>query len=118
MSCENKRERGDNNEGDVIPLQFLGVEDVDVSQMSSNELLLHVLMNLGNEDEEIEGGYAVRHGRDPVFDLLFATQDWMTMTSRNKFDIFTAAFPALWPYGEGRWDVDSQGQKVSITEYV
>ena len=75
-------------------------------------------MNLRNEDEEIEGDYAVRHGRDPVFDLPIATQDQMTMTSCDKFNIFAAAFPALWPYGEGRWDVDSRGQKVSFMEYV
>lgn len=53
---------GDKSQGDVIPLQFLGTEDVDVSRLSSNELLLHALTNLGNDDSERVGGYAVRHG--------------------------------------------------------
>jgi hypothetical protein len=99
-------------------LQFLGVEDVDVDRLSSNELFLHALVNLKNDDETIEGGYAVRHGKDPVFDLPIAAQDRRSMTFSDKFDVFAAAFPMLWPYGEGRWDIVNRPRKLSFMEYV
>lgn len=44
---------------DVIPLQFVSVEDVDCSQLSSNELLLHAMTNIKNDNHDMEGGYAV-----------------------------------------------------------
>ena len=56
-------------------LQFLGVEDIDVNQLLSNELFLHVLVNLKNDDKNIEGGYEVWFGKDPVFDLPIAIQE-------------------------------------------
>lgn len=40
-----------------------------MTRLSSNEVLLHALANLGNDDPEREGGYAVRHAQVPVFDL-------------------------------------------------
>ena len=88
------------DEGDVIPLRFLGVEDVDVTQLSSNELFLHALTNLKGEDD-VEGGYAVRHGNAPVFDLPIAMEDRQSTSFINKYDLFAAAYPMLWPYGEG-----------------
>jgi hypothetical protein len=106
------------SEGDVIPLQFLGVEDVDVSQLSSNELFVQALANLKDEEDGVEGGYAVIHGNVPVFDLPIASGDRESTTFVNKYDIFAAAFPILWPYGEGRWDVIHRRQKVNFTEYV
>lgn len=93
--------------GEVIPLQFVGVEDVDLNQLSSNELLLHALANLRSSDSE-EGGYAVRHGRVPIFNLPIVSQDCQSTTFNNDFDVFAAAFPVLWLYGEGRWDARDQ----------
>lgn len=101
--------RDDEGHGDVIPLHFLHVEDVDVSQLSSNELLLLALANLGCEDAEREGGYAVRHGRIPVFDLPIPI---------NRFDALAAVFPVLWPYVEGQWNVTGRRRKLSFTVYV
>jgi hypothetical protein len=103
---------GDEEPG-VIPLQFLGVEDVDVSQLSSNEVLLHALANLGKENEEGEGGYAVRYGKVPVFDLPILEGDRCSTVFSSKFDALAVAFPLLWPYGEGRWDVDDRPEKLS-----
>jgi hypothetical protein len=107
----------DMDEGDVIPLQFLGVEDVDVSQLSSNKPFLHALTNLKSQ-EDVEGGYAIRHGNAPVFDLPIAIEDRQSSSFVNKYDLFAAAYPMLWPYGEGRWDVVGRREKVSYTEYV
>lgn len=104
--------------GDVIPLQYLGVEDVDVNQLSSNELLLHALTNLGKNDSKAEGGYAVRHGRIPIFDLPIPVQDQKSTSFNNKFDVFAAAFPILWPYGEGKWDDPCRRRKLTFNEYV
>ena len=81
------------------------MEDVDVSKVSTNKLLLHALVNLKNENPEVEGGYAVRHGRVPVFDLPIAAEERESRLFSNKFDVLAAAFPVLWPYREGRWDV-------------
>jgi Helitron helicase-like domain at N-terminus len=104
--------------GDVIPLQFLGVHDVDVNQLSSNEILLHALVNLRNEDPDMEGGYAVRHGSVPIFDLPISSEARQSTIFHNKFDVLAAAFPLLWPYGEGRWDILDRQRKLSFTEYV
>jgi hypothetical protein len=108
---------GETDEGDVIPLQFLSVEDVDVGQLSTNELFVHALMNLEGE-EGVEGGYAVRHGNVPIFDLPIPIEDRQSTSAINKYDLFAAAYPMLWPYGRGRWDVIGRREKVSYTEYV
>lgn len=109
---------GDYNEGDVIPLQFLGVEDVDVGQLSSKELFSHALMNLKNDDGQVEGGYAIRHGNPPVFDLPIAIEHRQLGAFTNKYDLFAAAYPILWPYGKGRWDIIGRREKLSYVEYV
>ena len=109
---------GGYNEGDVIPLRFLGVEDVDVSKLSAKELFLHALTNLKNGDEQAEGGYAIRHGNPPVFDLPIAIEHRQSAAFSNKYDLFAAAYPILWPYGKGRWDVIGRREKLSYSEYV
>jgi hypothetical protein len=108
----------DDLEGHVIPLQFLSVEDIDFTQLSLNELLLHAMSNLSNEDPDVEGGYAIRHARNPVFDLPISTMERRSTMFTDKFDAFAAAYPVLWPYGEGRWDIIDRRQKLSFTEYV
>jgi thiaminase len=60
----------------------------------------------------------VRHGKTPIFDLPIASQDVRSSVFSNKFDALAAAFPILWPYGEGRWDITDHQRKLSFTEYV
>lgn len=73
-------------DGDVIPLQYLGSCSTELSNATAEETMLFALANLGGE-----GGYAVRHGQ-PVsqFGLL-----------SSGVDVLGGAFPCLWPYGEG-----------------
>ena len=61
--------------GDVISLQFLGVEDVNVDLLTSDELILYALANLKSDCLDGEGGYAIQYGRSPIFDLLIESQD-------------------------------------------
>ena len=54
-------------EPDVIPLQVSGTIDTDLSKVTASELMAWGLPNLWKQDEE--GGYAVRHGRQPVNEM-------------------------------------------------
>lgn len=47
----------------VIPLQSLGAIDLDLNNVSPNDLMMWALANSSGEKE---GGYLNRHGRDPV----------------------------------------------------
>lgn len=53
--------------GDVIPMQYLGVIDTELSEISTQEVLDNALINLWSEDKE--GGYFIRHARHPAGDL-------------------------------------------------
>lgn len=79
---------------DVVPLQATGVIDIDLTKVSSDELMLWGLANLTEEDKE--GAYAVRHGRQPVHD--FTSKQSSTQGVDNLFE---KAFPCLFPYGQG-----------------
>ena len=46
------------DEGTVIPLQFLGVSDKDQEGISLDERMKFALANM----EDKEGGYVIRHG--------------------------------------------------------
>ena len=42
---------------DVVPLQYLGSAESELSAASTQDLLMHALANMSDE-----GGYAIRHG--------------------------------------------------------
>jgi hypothetical protein len=96
----------------VIPLQFLGVTDPDFSNVSTNELMTYALCNLDNSQDRNEGGYAVRHSRRPVPD--FGQSLPGQKEHRNPL---MAAYPLLWPYGEGGIESDRE-IKVSFNDHV
>ena len=48
--------------GDVIPLQYRGIEDNDFNELTPNQLLLHAIANMKVSNPTVEGGYTVRHG--------------------------------------------------------
>lgn len=54
-------------DGYVIPLQFLGVSDTDLDQLSLDERMKYALANMNNKD--LEGEYIVRHSLNPMSDF-------------------------------------------------
>ena len=82
---------------DVIPLQVSGSVDCDLSNLTANELMTWGLMNMWKEG--CEGGYAVRHSRQPVSDFPSVGDDNHCPTDQHNF--FEKAFPCLYPYGRG-----------------
>ena len=82
----------------MIPLQISGSVDCDLSNVTANELMKWGLTNLWKDGHE--GGYAVRHGRQPVSDFPpQEAQDGECPTEQPNF--FEKAFPCLYPYGRG-----------------
>lgn len=81
------------DEGLVIPLQFLGVSDAELEGISLDEHMKYTLANM----EDREGGYVVRHGLKPLseFGTGYGGQD---PPARNPL---AAAYPILFPYGIG-----------------
>lgn len=92
----------------VIPLQFLGVMDVDMNQVQSNELMKYGLMNLLGEGKE--GGYAVRHSQAAVSDFGRDLEG-----QERDMNPLAAAFPTLFPYGRGGFE-NSRRHFVSFNE--
>ncbi|KAF8145651.1 hypothetical protein K438DRAFT_1735322 [Mycena galopus ATCC 62051] len=91
------------NDPDVIPLNFTGTVDSDLSKLSANEMMAWGLMNLWKEDKE--GGYAVRHGRIPVNDF-GQSQNPEEALDPDRPNFFEKAFPCLFPYGRGGLEAD------------
>lgn len=58
---------------DVVPLQYLGVMDTDLSNVTSSQLMMWGLANLWSSGKE--GGYAVQHGSRPVADFGMSRRD-------------------------------------------
>ena len=81
---------------DVIPLQISGSVDCDLSNVTANELMKWGLANLWKDGHE--GGYAVRHGPQPISDFPpREAGDGECPTDQPNF--FEKAFPCLYPYG-------------------
>ncbi|KAI0076309.1 hypothetical protein K474DRAFT_1598157 [Panus rudis PR-1116 ss-1] len=78
----------------VIPMQYLGVIDTDLTEVSSHDMLLRGLVNLWREGKE--GGYVVQHGRKPVSDF-----PALNATEGGPNNFWERAFPMLFPYGVG-----------------
>lgn len=74
----------------TIPLQAYGVTDVDMTKLTTQELMAWGLTNLWREGEE--GGYGIYRGHRLVRDFPDAESDQ---------NFFEKAFPGLFPYGRG-----------------
>jgi hypothetical protein len=85
---------------DVIPLQYCGVSDTDLSWVSTNELMMYALANIA--DEKDEGGYVVRHVRNASD---FGRTPDGKKEAPGKIPLM-AAYPCLWPYGKGGIECD------------
>jgi hypothetical protein len=110
----------DSEAADVIPLQVSGAVDTDMSTLTANELMMWGLANLWKEGKE--GGYAVRHGKQPVCDFGRPRQgDAEQLVEANPEDerpnFFEKAFPCLFPYGEGGIE-GTQEITVQFPEHV
>ena len=46
-------------DGQVIPIQYIGIHDCEMAKMMTNEVLLYVLANADDNRFSREGGYAV-----------------------------------------------------------
>ena len=78
----------------MVPLQYLGSAESEISAASSEDLLMHALANLSEE-----GGYAVQHGTRFVSTFPNCEGD------NETGDFSTRAFPTLFPYGLGGIEV-------------
>lgn len=81
------------DEGTVIPLQFLGVSDEDQEGISLDEHMKFALPNM----EDKEGSYVVRHGLQPLSEF-GQTRGNDKPPRQNPL---AAAYPLLFPYGIG-----------------
>ena len=84
-----------------------------MSKLSGNEMMMWALSNLWEKGEE--GGYAVRHGRQPVHD--FPEHNIGAGGDPNQMNFFEKAFPCLFPYGLGGIEAN-QEVAVSFSEHV
>lgn len=83
-------------EAAVLPLQVSGSVDLDLSRMTSSEVMQWGLANLWQQGTE--GGYAIKHGWQPLRDFGFSHMETEPTTADNLFE---RAFPCLFPYGLG-----------------
>ncbi|KZV82190.1 hypothetical protein EXIGLDRAFT_778907, partial [Exidia glandulosa HHB12029] len=81
-----------NLQGEVVPIQTLGIEDTDLTNVSTRELMLFALANRRDE----EGGYGVRHSRQPLSDFGVPRDG-----DSEGLNPLAATYPALFPYGTG-----------------
>ena len=86
-------------EPDVIPLQISGTVNNDLSKLTASEMMKWGLANLWKEGEE--GGYAVRHGRQPVGDFGRPRHGEEFPEDGDRPNFFEKAYPCLFPYGVG-----------------
>jgi hypothetical protein len=62
-----------------------------------------------------EGGYAIQHGRALVNEFGIHGKGWGSDESQPN--LFTSAYPCLWPYGEGGIE-SARKVKVSFMQHV
>ena len=80
----------------MIPLQFLGVHDMEATQISVADTASQALANLCSTDQE---SYAVRYSQWPAQDF----PPWHEDLQEDELEenIWEQAYPLLFPYGEG-----------------
>ena len=100
----------------VIPLQVTGRVDVDLSDLTSEELLSQALQNTWDDGQE--GGYLIRPGSRPMRDFGRSRPDnQAAIPNADKGNLFEKAFPALYPYGVGGIEAD-QPTPLEFREHV
>lgn len=85
-----------------MPLQISGTIDTEMSTITAREMMACGLTNLWEEGKE--GGYAVRHGNQPVSDFRRARGNVRAAgddVATKHSNFFEKAYPCLYPYGEG-----------------
>ncbi len=97
----------------VSPLLVSGSIDVDMTKLSSNELMGWGLANLWNEGGE--GCYTIRHGSQPVCDFGYPQES--SDINPNRDNLFEKAYPCLFSYGRGGIEAD-RPVKISFSEHV
>ena len=105
------------DEPDVIPLNFTGSADTDMTTLSLKDLMAWGTMNTWNDGEE--GVYAIRHGQRPVRDFgqIRGSREEASRDAMNGSNFFERAYPCLYPWGRG--GVESiRETPVSFTEHV
>jgi hypothetical protein len=85
----------------VIPLQFSGQHDLDMTQISATDLLTLGIFNLSQNDGSSEGGYAIRHRTVPVSTFGYNPNATRKYTACVEGNYWKRAFPVLFLYGEG-----------------
>jgi hypothetical protein len=96
----------------VIPLQFLGQEDVDLTKLSASELMVWGMNNLWGEGKE--GVYAVKHGALAINTFGVSRSGKYPAPVDNYWE---KAFPVVFPYGEGGFE-GRQQSPVSLAEHA
>ncbi|KAI9061025.1 hypothetical protein FKP32DRAFT_1613227 [Trametes sanguinea] len=101
---------------DVVPIQVAGAIDTDLSKLSATDLMTWGLANLWSSGHE--GGYAIRHGGQPVADFRSRAENSNSHeTDNDTANYFERAFPCLFPYGMGGLE-GRQHTKVDFREHV
>jgi hypothetical protein len=88
----------------VIPLQALGVIDAGATYVGDNEVLANAMAN--TTSTSVQNGYVVKRGSAFV-------NEYPRINSLNQCTIggpedpnhMMAAFPVLWPYAEGGFEI-------------
>ena len=101
----------------MVPLQISGSVDMDLSGLTASELMTWGLVNLWKEGKE--GGYTVRHGRQPVSDFGRPRngKEPENIPGHRRANFFEKAFPCLFPYGKGGIEGE-QDTLVDFSEHV
>ncbi|KAI6033736.1 hypothetical protein BKA83DRAFT_4486808 [Pisolithus microcarpus] len=107
--------RSTTDPADVVPLQVSGMIDTEMATITACEMMAWGLSNLWEEGKE--GGYAVRHGNQPVSD--FGRPCGRVADARDEVDtkhcnFFEKVYPCLYPYGEG----GIEGQQEVPVDFV
>jgi hypothetical protein len=97
----------------VVPLQYLGVMDNDITKIPSSDLMTWGLRNLYQRTEE--DAYAVRHGA-PV-STFGQPPAGAVAQDPDRPNFWERAFPLLYPYGVGGIERD-RPVKVSLVEHA
>ena len=97
---------------DIIPIEYSGVSDTELSRISTSDIMKHALANL--KITEKEGGYVMRYHK---FASDFGQPRKSHPSDKNRMNPLMAAYPNLWPYGVGGIK-DRRDQSVSFDEHV
>ncbi|CEL56332.1 hypothetical protein RSOLAG1IB_11903 [Rhizoctonia solani AG-1 IB] len=100
---------------DVVPLQYLGVHDNDLTKVPVDELMSWGLQNLLDTTEDPECAYAVRYGR--AVNTFGQPRMGEPPTPIDALNYWEQAFPTLYPFGLGGIE-RTRPVKLSFMEQV